>query len=463
MKIVFIFGKGIDGCGVTRGALLFEKWLNDAGHSTSVINFNNKQVMLRAKNVKFIGPIVSVHHSEFEVSNKVVDLVNQADIAIFHSYPTKKQFHYVERFRRFLERVDGPLVVMHDHGVSQQTINLVPQAGEIFSYADVLVPQSLDGISSVAFTKFDPGLVGRVVENPIWLEPKSLSGFCQDFSSRRKELVYVGRMSIVKDPSMLCRIEPFFPPGWKFSLIGCEKSLSMFRPASKAKVDMRPSPYISEYRDRLMYFNLNKGGGYSLSNWGVDSEDKARIFIYDNYRYEWGMEQLGGSMASWCGYKLRNSSNYGHRMEYTTIESFLLSLPIINRHFAENALSPEGRLWKTYYGPLISQVGEEEKLAEELVRISENKSEWDSRTAACRELVYKFNNISVLAPKFFNKILSLGKRKLKPDPLCVIETWFPQAKEYRAQGEILMSNPTSIMGEIPMVLEGNKQKKVVVG
>ena len=39
MKIAFIFGKGIDGCGVTRGALIFEKYLADAGHESNYIRF----------------------------------------------------------------------------------------------------------------------------------------------------------------------------------------------------------------------------------------------------------------------------------------------------------------------------------------------------------------------------------------------------------------------------------------
>lgn len=460
MKVTFIFGKGIDGCGVTRGAVLFEKWLVEAGHSTSIINFDNKQTMLRAKNSKFLGQIVNIHHSKNEVEGSIIDLVNESDIAIFHSYPTKKQFRYVERFRRFLEKINGPLVVMHDHGVSQQTINSVPQAGELFSYADVLVPQSIGGISARAFTKFDQGLVGRVIENPIWIDPISIETFCKSFSERNKELVYLGRMSIIKDPSMLCRIEPFLPKEWRVDLIGCERSLSMFRPKSKANIKIEPSPYIADYRDRLLYYSLGKDGSYSLSKWGVDSEDKARIHIYDNYKYEWGMERLGTAMASFCGYKLRDASNYGSRMEYSTIESFLLSLPIISRHFADNAFSPEGKPWGDYYGPLVFEEGGEEKLAKELIDISTKESEWEERAVSCRELIYKFNDISRLAPDFLGKILALGKRDNKPKPLNLMKDWFPNASRLRDQGEIIMSNPSSIIGKIPMVLNENRQSVV---
>ena len=41
MKVAFIFGKGIEGCGVTKGATIFEEWLVKQGHETIVIDFNN--------------------------------------------------------------------------------------------------------------------------------------------------------------------------------------------------------------------------------------------------------------------------------------------------------------------------------------------------------------------------------------------------------------------------------------
>ena len=86
MKIYFIFGKGIDGCGVTRGAILFEKWLVKNGNSTHVLDFDNKQKMLRAKNSSFLGNISRVEANDIDVSEEVISDVNSSDIVIFHSY-----------------------------------------------------------------------------------------------------------------------------------------------------------------------------------------------------------------------------------------------------------------------------------------------------------------------------------------------------------------------------------------
>lgn len=462
MKVYFVFGKGIDGCGVTRGAILFERWLVENGNSTHILDFDNKQKMLRAKNSSFLGKVSRVEAGDVDVSDEILSEVNSSDIVIFHSYPTRKQSEYVERFRRFVEKVKNPIIVMHDHGVTQQNINSVPQCGEIFSYADILVTQSKDGLSHRAFTSFDPGLNGRVVENPIWFEPDSLEKYRSDYDSRSKSLIYLGRTSVIKDPCMICRVEPYLPKDWELLMVGCERSISFFPTQSfiKKRTSIFPSNFISDYKDRILYYCLDKNGNYNLTNWGKGKSGTDRIKIFDQYKYDHGMSRLGGSLASWCGYKLSDTREYGSRMEYTMIESFLLSLPVINRHFAENARSPEGKLWKEYPGPLISGRGEEEELASELIRISGSRSEWEERTEASRNLIGRFNDVNVLAPRFLREVLSMGKREDTRNPIDLMASWFPLAGRYRNDGYLIMSNTTNILKGLPTILKNGKQIEV---
>jgi glycosyltransferase involved in cell wall biosynthesis len=455
MKVVFIFGKGIDGCGVTRGALIFEKWLVKNGHETSIVSFDNGQTFGRSKDSNFIGQIHSVEKKEDEVSSKIIEFINNQDIAIFHSHPTSKQFNYVERYRKFIEQIKNPIKVVHDHAITKGNMGAIPQYCEIFSHADIAVTQSFEGFAKSTIESFDGGLKDRVIENPIWLDTSSLNDYWTPFNDRKKQLIYMGRMSSLKDPAYVCRIEPYLPDDWQSILCGCERSISSVSDLTN-DVATNPAPYMELYTKKMHQWSRNAVGEYRLGKTGPSASEKARIVSYDSYEYGYGMKMLGESVAAWCGYKLGDVLEYGHRMEYTIVESMLLSLPIINRHFAENARSPEGKLWKEYYGPLISQATEEKDFAEELVRISNDTIEWTNRTNACKEIVRNFNEIEIIGEQFFNQILKLGKRKDNVDAMEAISTYFPQAKQLRNDGEIIVTTPNSFFRSEPKILDGRK-------
>ena len=449
MKIAFIFGKGIDGCGVTRGALIFEKYLADAGHESIILDFDNGQSFGRAKHAQWLGQVYKIAKNDTDVSNEIINAVNSCDMSVFHSHPTRKQAPYVDRYRRFLEKVDT-LKIMHDHSIAKTNINAIPQACEIFSHADTAVIQSLDGFSKEAYTNFDPGLSNRLIENPIWIVPESMDKFRKSYSERENHLLYLGRMSPLKDPAMICRIQPYMKD-WKLSIIGCENSISSVSMYSE-DLTINPSPYVPAFRPMIYQHSLNKDGGYNLNE--KEQAKDGKINSYDSYLYDWGMEQLGSCKASWCGYKLSNADEYGTRMEYTMIESFLLTLPIMNRHFADNAYAPDGRKWGAIEGPLISQARVEEELADILLSMGEN--EWNERTEACRKLIFDFNNIETLGAKFLSQVQAMGSRS-KISAIDRISEYFPDAPQLRKEGEIIMSSAVGTLKKKQHIMIDGKQ------
>jgi hypothetical protein len=460
MKIAFIFGKGIEGCGVTRGANIFEEWLVNKGHETSIIDFDNNQNFGRAGDTTWKGPIHRVEKSyTVQDAADVIKEVNSCDIAIVHSMPTRKQQDYVDRFREFLEQVHDPIIVVHDHGITKHNINMIPQAAEIFSMADIGVVQSFEGYGRDAYTALDAGIDDRIVENPIWVRMNEYNQYRKSFEERRKHFLYIGRMSSLKDPAMIPRIEPHMDMNeWDLSLIGCEKSISSISMLTKSLED-NPAPYTEAFKGKILIHSLNKAGEYNVPN-SERKKENTTMNAYDRYKYGWGMEQLGESMASWCGYRLKDPKEYGHRMEYTVIESFLLTLPVISKHFAENATSPDGKLWGTYDGPLVSQAREEGALAEELNRIANNKDEWNERTTACREIINKFNNIDNIGQQFLDFVLTKGKRNDKINFVDKISEYFPSASDRRARGEVLITSANSVLTKTPFVLIDGKQNEI---
>ena len=460
MKVAFIFGKGIEGCGVTKGANIFEDWLVSKGHETVVIDFDNKQKFGRAKDTDWKGPVLRVEADQ-EVSDvqNIVDEVNSCTIAIVHSYPTRKNGKYIDRFREFVESIKDPIIVVHDHAITKNTINRQTQAAELFSMADIGVTQSFEGFSQECYIATDPGLKGRLMENPIWVRTADYDKYRTSFEERRKHFMYMGRMSTLKDPGMICRIEPYMKNDWELTLMGCERSISSIGDPDSKTLATDPAPYHKSYQPKIKFVGTNSAGEHYLP---AKEQEKTgtTITAYDSYKYDFGMSELGKSMAAWCGYRLGEVQEYGHRMEYTVIESFLLSLPVISRHFAENATSPEGKKWGEYYGPLISEATKEEELAAELNEIANNPEEWKARSEACRELIYKFNDIEVIGQKFLDFVLTKGKRHDKINFIDRISTYFPSAKERRANGEIIVSTPGSVLAEKAYVLVDGRQIEV---
>jgi hypothetical protein len=220
-----------------------------------------------------------------------------------------------------------------------------------------------------------------------------------------------------------------------------------------------PAPYTDGFKQRILIKNLLVSGEYSIPPAELKKPNAPNLPMnaYDRYRYSWGMTQLGESMASWCGYRLKDPTEYGHRMEYTVIESFLLTVPVISRHFAENARSPEGKLWGEYYGPLVSEARCEAELAVELERIANDKEEWEARSKACRELIYKFNDIDVIGKKFLDYVLTKGKRSDKIDFVETISDYFPSARERRDNGEVLITSAKTVIDKLAFTLIDGKQ------
>ena len=454
MRIGFVFGKGIDGCGVTRGALFFEKWLYDNGHDSIVIDFINGNRYGRAKDNKFKGEVLEVSASESDASVGIIDVANKCDILICHSAPIRKHTDYCDRYRRFIEKINDPIIVMHDHGISVNTINSVPQACELFSYADVAVLQSKDGLSSRAYTDFDEGLKDRIMENPIWIEPDAYDKYRAE--GPIKHFLYIGRMSPLKDPALICRSSKHMPD-WFLSLVGCERSISSVAFDNTKELHRWPGPYIPPFRDFVRIHRFDKDGNIK-HNCKLNDEEIA-VNAYESYPYDWGMKTLGQAFASWCGYRLTDEREYGTRMEYTQIESFLLTLPVLNKQFAENAYSPEGKRWVDYDCALTAEANQEEALAAELDRLWYQRNEYVDRRVACRELIYKFNDIDNLAPKYLETILMHGKRENKTNAIEAINTFFPNAKELREKGEVVMTAPGSYLKREKYILVNNKQQK----
>ena len=81
MKVAFVFGKGIEGCGVTKGANVFEEWLVKQGHESLVIDFDNNHKFNRSKDTTWLGPILRLKLED--TANAVSEVVAEVNTRLF--------------------------------------------------------------------------------------------------------------------------------------------------------------------------------------------------------------------------------------------------------------------------------------------------------------------------------------------------------------------------------------------
>ncbi len=444
MNIAFVFGKGIDGCGVSRGAKIFEQYLYENGHTVVIIDFNNGNLYLRSTLIKWQSKVITVGDEDVNVADDIIDLLNLQDIIIIHSYPIAK-FGHIDRFRECIEKITKPIIVAYDHGISTVTINSSLQMGEIFAMSDYGIVQSLSGQSYKAFKKFVPNL--KLVENKIWIDCKKFNHWRNPVNQRKRELVYMGRMSPLKDPALIPRMYRYIP-GWELTLTGCEYSISSVCDYT-GKWKTNTAPYSHWYNNLIIRTRRRVNGQIHILN----TSKGTKISALDAYDYNVGMEILGKSKFSWCGYMLSDAREYGTRMEYTQIESFLLTLPIISKHFANNAMSPEDKFWSEYDGPLVFE--SELQLAKQLINMSDD--EWTYRTNECINIVTRLFDYNHLCKVFLDDVLKTGKRK-KSNHLSI---YFPEALDYRSRGEVVITTPSVINSKLLRILKNKKQVTIV--
>ena len=89
-----------------------------------------------------------------------------------------------------------------------------------------------------------------------------------------------------------------------------------------------------------------------------------------------------------------------------------------------------------------------------------NKSEWSERTQACRDLIFKFNSIENLGAKFLTDVMAIGKRANKINARDTITNYFPEAKELREQGKIIMSSANGTLKRTPLIVGDDGKQEI---
>ena len=395
MKIAMIFGKGLDGCGVQRGAVEIATWAQRNNVQFHVYSMKGRS-FARAKGHSM--PIEPVDFKHTEIPSLVEKLNSEYDIVILNSYPSSKHdpAAIIAFYENLVKKIDKPVLVGMMHEIKKANIDAIPMILPILNYCDIVYNFSEKTFFSNEFSSYFPSknLGERTKRFKMWIDLTELKKNYRDVYSLKdkdRKLMYVGRWTSMKDPRRVLDLYPIMQqkdPSFRLALHGIERSIG-------AKFDIIDHPNS--------VYDLN----FKEYDWNVDG-----VPTFGPYNYADGMELISTSLFACSFYRLpKEPHNYGDRMEYTQIEIIGCgTIPVFDKHYGEHNFDSNGdRYIDNDYLAVWSSRDDLGETADKLISIANSPSEQKLyRDSSFNFIDREFNADNVL-PEMFDYILKTGK------------------------------------------------------
>ena len=395
MKIAMIFGKGLDGCGVQRGAVEIATWAQRNNVQFHVYSMKGRS-FARAKGHSM--PIEPVDFKHTEIPSLVEKLNSEYDIVILNSYPSSKHdpAAIIAFYENLVKKIDKPILVGMMHEIKKANIDAIPMILPILNYCDIVYNFSEKTFFSNEFSSYFPSknLGERTKRFKMWIDLTELKKNYRDvygLKDKDRKLMYVGRWTSMKDPRRVLDLYPIMQqkdPSFRLALHGIERSIG-------AKFDIIDHPNS--------VYDLN----FKEYDWNVDG-----VPTFGPYNYADGMELISTSLFACSFYRLpKEPHNYGDRMEYTQIEIIGCgTIPVFDKHYGEHNFDSNGdRYIDNDYLAVWSSRDDLGETADKLISIANSPSEQKLyRDSSFNFIDREFNADNVL-PEMFDYILKTGK------------------------------------------------------
>lgn len=395
MKIAMIFGKGLDGCGVQRGAVEIATWAQRNNVQFHVYSMKGRS-FARAKGHSM--PIEPVEFKHTEIPSLVEKLNSNYDTVIINSYPSSKHdpAAIIAFYENLVKKIDKPVLVGMMHEIKKANIDAIPMILPILNYCDIVYNFSEKTFFSSEFSSYFPSktLGERTKRFKMWIDLTELKKNYRDvynLSDKDRKLMYVGRWTSMKDPRRVLDLYPTMKerdPSFKLALHGIERSIG-------AKYD------IIDHPNSVYDLNFN---GY---DWDVDG-----VPTFGPYNYAQGMELISKSLFACSFYRLpKEPHNYGDRMEYTQIEIIGCgTIPVFDKHYGEHNFDSNGnRYIDNDHLAVWSSREDLGETADKLIEIANNPSEQKLYRDSSFSFVDREFNADNVLPEMFNYIMTTGK------------------------------------------------------
>ena len=339
MKIGVILGRGVEGVGVTKNVVEFQKlfpgveifatmdklWPRRESMNFPVTYFRGADWDTVSKPAKKFPDLIAC--------NDVVHRINQLDACIIWSIPSKS--HSEECIDNFIKMLGNINVrkglVQVDHKMASITRNA--RLADVCHNVDVLMCHSVEN-------DFARWTQKNNVQTPLTSMGVGFN-FNKDYwkpieDQDARYVRWVGRTAMWKGPDVMIDIhnDHFRKAGFITVLEGLEASIQY------PLVLYKNSKELKDRRDVINFFRPEKGKDENKTRhpvYGSEEEDKG-AYLYSSYTHSDMMERMSlNGFGSDLMYFKKNL--YGNNLEYCHTDSFAAGvIPIFHKHLCDNII-----------------------------------------------------------------------------------------------------------------------------
>lgn len=315
MKIAFILGRNVEGCGVTMCTLQNQNWLRANGHEVTTYALDDKR-WGRRKGIPNDFVEVKVDNAKLIVSK-----LNECDFVIYNSLPSKKHSDKAkDTFTNYWIKEITATKVLAQFDHKRQSLSRNHDIIGTCTLMDAFFSHSLTS----DFSNLVKGLA-PIYKMGLGVDYTALETFRKPQERLIKKATYFSRVASFKDPQRMLDLFPMLSKeGIITELNGIERSMSSL------------GLLMDENRKIKPEINDFSNGKVDKNTMEIRGTDLNQAYVFGPYQRDLGLECQSYSMFGADFYNLKPHM-YGDNFENAMCEIIGCgSIPLFDAHFAEN-------------------------------------------------------------------------------------------------------------------------------
>lgn len=447
IRVAILFGKGLDGCGVTRGAREIQIWGERNGHDIKIYSYAER------KFARGSGHDMSyVDFLKDDIPNISKELENY-DIVYINSYPSASNSRdsIDAFFWDLIMKIKKPIIFGMMSELTKMNINKIPYLLGYMNACDVIINFGLKTYFSKKCSELLPSkrLGERIRKFEMWfnfVEETEKLRADYDVHQKRPELLYLGRWTTMKHPRRVLDLGPMLRQhGISARLLGIERSIGAI-----SDVFDHPDAYD-------MTCNTFRGNPEGTP-------------IMGPYVRKEGMRAMAEVLFGCSFYRMPKDPNgYGDRMEYTQIEIIAVgSLPVFDKHWSENNRLRTGETYASIpYSGIYSDADNLPETVDLLKEVAGDIGLQKKIRDTSYEIIRSECDADSILNEMFTAVLDLGRDVNKfsniEDLLSEISGSTDYASEFlklRSENKIVAMGLEEVPNGILAIFDGKKRVEV---